>query len=168
MKHALKMHVPVCQQSHFCPDYTRHLPKLHGSPPSEYTLNKLYWKFFHRSGFLSNLRLPWKTEFVLKFSMILNIFFAPFWIFEQLCACLEKQSWPWNTSLYWISLLHSGFLSNLRSPWKIECALNSLYWIYIFYHSGILSNLRLPWKIEFALKFFTVLNIFLLFRNSTV
>ena len=27
-----------------------------------------------------------------------------------------------------------------------ECALNSLYWIQIVCHSGFLSNLRLPWK----------------------
>ena len=51
---------------------------------------------------LNNLRLPWKTEFALKFFTVLNI------------------------------ALHSGFLSNLCLPWKTECALNSLYWIYIF------------------------------------
>jgi len=38
--------------------------------------------------------------------------------------------------------------NNLDLPWKTECALNSLYWTYIFYHSGFLSNLRLPWKTE--------------------
>jgi len=27
----------------------------------------LYWKFFKRVGFLSNLRLPWKPEFAVKF-----------------------------------------------------------------------------------------------------
>ena len=45
----------------------------------------------------------------------------------------------------------SGFLSNLRLPWKIECALNSLYWIYIFYHSKLWTTCdctgtqSLPW-----------------------
>jgi len=266
----------------FGPDYKLHLSKLHRSPPSGYTL---YWKIFHCSRFLSNLRLPWKTEFALKFFTVLNIlftfrifeqlalalknsvswnfslywiYFLSFRIFEQLalaiknrvcpeifhcieyaftfrifeqlslalknivctgfftvlkyflscrileqlvlalknrvcpeifhcieytfyiqdfwatCACPEKQSVPWNFSLYWIYFLHSGFLSNLRLPWKTECALKfftvlnilftfrileqlalalktelpwnfSLYWN-IFYHSGFFSNLRLPWN----------------------
>ena len=61
-------------------------------------------------------------------------------------------------------VLHSGFLSNLRLPWKTELPWNfSLYWIYVL-HSGFLSNLRLPWKTECALKFFTVLNIRVTFR----
>jgi len=29
---------------------------------------------------------------------------------------------------------------------KTAFALNSRFWVYIFYHSGFLSNLRLPWK----------------------
>ena len=88
-------------------------------------------------------------------------------------ACPEKQSFPWNSSLYWSILIiqdfwathaclvkqsvpwidllnayfyHSGFLSNLRLHWKTELPWNfSLFWN-IFYYSGILSNLRLPWK----------------------
>jgi len=55
---------------------------------------------------------------------------------------------------------HSGFLSNLRLPWKTECALNSLHWIYIFYHSGFLSNLCLPWKTELPWNFSLYWNIF--------
>ena len=43
---------------------------------------------FYYSRFLSNLRLPWKTEL------------------------------PWNFSLYWNIFYYSGFLSNLRLPWK--------------------------------------------------
>jgi len=58
--------------------------------------------------------------------------FSLFRIFEQLCAYHEKQSLPWNFSLYRLYFLHSGFLSNLRLPWKTESALYSLYWIYIF------------------------------------
>jgi len=43
-------------------------------------------------------------------------------------------------------LSHSGFLSNLRLPWKQIVTWNfSLYWIY-FLHSRFLSNLCLPWK----------------------
>ena len=36
---------------------------------------------------------------------------------------------------------------------KAGFALSSLYWIYIFYHSGFLSNLRLPWKQSFPWNF---------------
>jgi len=109
----------------FDPDYKLHQPKLHGSPSSEYTL---YWTFFHRSRFLSNLRLPWKnrgcpeifhcieyifyhsgflSNFVLalknsvalEFFTVLNILFT-FRSFEQLaCACPEKQSCPEFTVL---------------------------------------------------------------------
>ena len=79
--------------------------------------------------------------------------------------------------------LHSGFLSNLRLPWKRQCALNfftalnihflsfrifeqlalalnSLYWMYIFFHSGFLSNLRLPLKRELPWDFSLYWNIF--------
>jgi len=48
-------------QSRLCSRLHTTLAQLHRSSPSEYTLNTLYWKFFHRSGFLSNLRLIWKT-----------------------------------------------------------------------------------------------------------
>jgi len=83
------------------------------------TTTTLYWKFFHRSGFLSNMRLPCKTEFALKYFTVLNIFFT------------------------------FRILSNLRLPWKTELPGKfSLYWTYIFYHSVLLSNLRLPWKTE--------------------
>jgi len=129
--------------------------------------------FFYHSGFLSNLRLPWKTEGALKFFAAFDIFFIvqEFWV---TCACPEKQRVPWNFSLYliyllsfrsfeqlalalktelpwnfslcWIYFLHSEFLSNLRLPWKTELPWNfSLCWN-IFHYSGFLSNLRLPWK----------------------
>ena len=35
-------------------------------------------------------------------------------------------------------------MSNLRLPWKIECALNSLYWIYTFYHSKFWTTCDCP------------------------
>ena len=87
-----------------------------------------------------------------------------------------KTELPWNFSVCWNICYLSGLLSNLCLPWKTECALNSLYWMYMFYHSEstvlnvyflslrILNNLRLPWKTEFALKIFTVLKYFLSFR----
>ena len=117
----------------------------------ECVLNSLYWKYIlYHWGFLSNLRLPWKTELPWNFSLYW-IHFLPFRIFQRLCTYLEKQSLPWKFSLYWISFLNSEFLSNLRLPWK-QCALNSLYWN-IFSHSGFLSNLRLPWKQSLPRKF---------------
>jgi len=103
--------------------------------------------------------LPWKTEFAVRFSTVLNIFFTiqDFW---ATYACPDTQSLPWKFSLYWIYFYISRFLRNLPLPWKTKCALNSPYWIYMFYHSAFLSNLRLPWKIQVALKCFTVLKYF--------
>ena len=87
------------------------------------------FKYFLHSGFLSNSRLPWKTELPRNFSLYLNIFYIQdFW---ATCACPEKQSLPWKFSLYWIYFLYSGFLSNYRLPWKTELPWNfSLYCIY--------------------------------------
>ena len=86
-------------------------------------LNSLNWMYFFYSGFLSNLRLPWKTEGALKFFAVLNIFFIvlEFWV---TCACPENR-----------------------------VALNLLYWMHIFYYSRRLSNLRLPWKTELPWNF---------------
>ena len=82
---------------------------------------------------MSNLRLLWKTELPRKFSLYLNIFY------------------------------HSGFLNNLRLPWK-----QSVPWIhcieYIFLSFRIFEQLALALKIEFALKTFTVFKYFLSFR----
>jgi len=49
---------------------------LEQGTPSVYTLNTLYWTFFHSPGLLSNLRLPWKREFALKFFTVLNLLFT--------------------------------------------------------------------------------------------
>ena len=108
---------------------------------------------FYHSGLLSNLRLSWKTEFAQKFFTVGPIEYTfTFTIFEQLalalknrlcpeltvlnipifitqyfwasCACPEKHELPRNFSRYWNIFYHSGFLSNLRLPWKTDCALN--------------------------------------------
>ena len=124
----------------FGPDYTPQKPKLQGSSPSEYTL---YWNFFHRSGYVGNLRLPWKTEFALKFFTVLNIDLA-FRIFEQLALALKNNvSW-----IHSIEYIHLSFriLSNLHLSWKTELLWNLLLYWNIFYYSGFFSNLYLPWK----------------------
>ena len=54
---------------------------------------------------------------VHRIHCIENIFTVQdFW---ATCACLEKQSFSSKFSLYWIYFLHSGFLSNLRLPWRV-------------------------------------------------
>ena len=56
--------------------------------------------------------------------------FLTFQHFWTTCTCPEKQSFPWSFSLYWLyTFCHSGFLSNLRLPWKTDLIWNSsLYW----------------------------------------
>jgi len=105
--------------------------------------------------------------------------------FWATCACPEKIELPWNFSLYWIYLLYSVFLSNLRLPWKQSClaftVLNIYFYIqdfwatcaclenracpeifhcieYTFYIQDFWATLRLPWK-QSCLAF-TVLNIY--------
>ena len=107
------------------------MPKLHGSPPSEYTL---YWTFFHSSRFLSSLRLPWKKNRVaLKIFTVANILFT-FRIFNNM-RLPWKQSFPWNFLLHWIHflLLYSGFLSNCPCPEKESCPENFHCIEYNFY-----------------------------------
>ena len=84
----------------------------------------LYWQYtFYLSGFLSNLRLPWKMYL------------------------------PWNFSLNWIYFLQLGFLINLPLLWKTELPWNFSLLRNSFYYSGILSNLRLSWKQNFPWNF---------------
>ena len=91
--------------------------------PSEYTLNSEYtvlksfsafrifeqlalaWKtvcpeifhcieyIFSIQDFWATLHMPWKTEFALEFFTVVNMLFT-FRIFDQLCACPEKESVP--------------------------------------------------------------------------
>ena len=112
-------------------------------------------------------------------------------IFEQL-SCPEKQSYAETFHCVEIFFYLSGLLSNLCLSWKTECALNSLYWIYIFNHSefwttcaypekqslswnfslrwnifylsGFLRSFGLALKTEFVMKFLTVFNIVFTFR----
>jgi len=102
-------------------------------PPIEYTL---YWKFFHRSRFESNLRLPW------KFSLFW-IHFVPFRILSNFALALKNR--VALHSLYWIYFLHSGFEQLALALKYRVCPDISLNWAY-FLHSGYFSNLRLPWN----------------------
>ena len=81
---------------------------------TEYTVLNI----FHRSGFSSNLHLPWKTEFALKIFAVLNIFLS-FRSFEQLALSLR------NRVYFKFTVLNIG---------------------YIFFHSAFLNNLLLSWK----------------------
>ena len=191
---ALALRNRRCPGIFHCVEYTfsfRNFEQLACACPENQSLPwyfSLYWTcIFYHSWFLSNLRLPWKTELPRNFCCMEYTFYI-----LNFCATCMSLPWktegslnllhwiylfyysgvlsnlrlpwktelPWNFSLYWSYFLHSEFLSNLRLPWKTEASLNSLYWMHIFYYSGFLSNLRLPWKTEGALKFFAVLNIF--------
>ena len=92
-----------------------------------------------------------KQSFPWKFSLYW-IYFLPFRIFEQLCACPENQSCPGIFHCIEYTFYFQEFWATcMRLPWEIEGALNSQYWLYIFDHSGFLSNLRLPCKTELPL-----------------
>jgi len=86
----------------------------------------LYWKYFHCSGFLSNLRLPWKTEFPLKYYTVLNIFLTiqDFWATLRL---------PWKTEFALKFFTAFNIFFTFRIFEQLALALNSLYWIYSFY-----------------------------------
>jgi len=150
----------------FSPDYKLNYPNLHGPPPSEYTLNTLHWKFFHRSTFLNNLHLPWKTVLPEFFHCIDYILFViqDFW---ATCACPEKQILPEIIHCIEVLLSFRNFeqlvfalkfftvlnilltfriFEQLALALKNRVCVEFTYWMRIFYHSGILSNLHLPWK----------------------
>ena len=135
---------------------------------------------FYYFGFLSNLRLPWKSEGALKFFAVLNIFFIiqDFWAtsacpenrvcpgifhcieytfyiqtFWATYACPEKQRVPWIHCIECIFFPILNFGATCACPEKQRVPWNfALYWN-IFYYSGVLSNLRLPWKQSFSWNF---------------
>jgi len=130
------------------------------SPPPEkvkiFTVLNILFTF----RMFNNLRLPWKQSFLWNFSLYL-IYFLPFRIFEQLCACPEKQSCPGIFQcIEYTFYIQEFWATCMRLPWKTEGALNSQYWLYIFYHSGFLSNLRFPCKTELPWNFSLYWNIF--------
>ena len=132
--------------------------------------------------------LTWKTEFAVKFSTVLNIFFTiqDFW---ATCSCLENRVCPEFTvlNIHFLSIrifeqlalalkntscsemfhcieifLSFRIFEQLALALKAGLALNSLYWIYIFYHSGFLSRLGLPWKQSLPWNVSLYWNIFII------
>ena len=109
---------------------------------------------------LNNLRLPWKTECALNWVYWIYCILFIIQNFKQLSLTFKIRVCPEFTVLH-IHFLSCRIFNNLRLPWKRECALNSLYWIYIS-SFRILNNLHLPWKTECALN--SLYWYFLLFR----
>ena len=132
-----------------------------------------YWIFFHRSVFLSNLRLPRKQSFPKifhcieyifyhswflsnfalalknrvcpKFFTVLNILYT-FRIFEQFAVALKNRVCPEFTVLNIYVFIVRDFCATCACPEKQNCS-KIFHWIeIIFYYSGFLSNLRLPWN----------------------
>ena len=81
--------------------------------------------------------LPW------KFSLYW-IFFLPFRIVERLCACPEVAV---------LNTLFTFRIVEQRLPWKTEHSLKFFTVLESFSHSGFLSNLRLPWKLSLSWNF---------------
>ena len=94
------------------------------SPPSEYALNTLYWKFVHRSGFLSNFTLALENR-----------------VCPEIFHCIEYMFY------------HTGFLSHLHLTWKqsLPWIFTELKHFLSF---RIFEQLALALKTEFALKCF--------------
>jgi len=79
----------------------------------------LYWKFFHSSRFLSNLRLPWKNQSCLE---IFHCIEYTFYIQEcwETCFYPEKQRGPWIQSTEYI-FYYSGIWATCACPEKQSC-----------------------------------------------
>jgi len=84
--------------------------------------------------------LPWKTEFAVKFSTVLNIFFTiqDFW---ATCSCPENRVCPEFTVLN-IHFLSFRIFEQLALALKTRVALKCFTVLKYFYHSRFLSNLR--------------------------
>jgi len=77
---------------------------------------------------------------------VLNRYFLSFRIFEQLALALKNRDSPKFFTVL-STLLHSGFLSNLRLPRKTEFTLNIFTVLNIFF-----LLLRIFEQLEIALK----------------
>ena len=109
-----------------------------------------YRTYFLHSGYLSNLRLPWKQRCPGIFHGIEHTFYIQdIW---ATCACPEKQNVPWIHCIEYIFSILKNFeqlaLALKNRVWSEFTVLNTY-----FLSFRILNNLRLPWKREFALNF---------------
>ena len=82
-------------------------------------------------------------------------------IFEQL-SCSEKQNCLKLFTVLKYFFIFQDFWATYGLPWKAECALNSLYWIYIFLIIQNFEQLAHAPKNRVSLKFFTALKYFYL------
>ena len=122
-----------------------------GPDQSHYNQSRLWSRLHNTLTQITRISPKWLyTEYTA-----LKLFSPGVW---ATCACPEKQSLPRNFSLYWIYFSHSEFLSNLR--WKTVCPEFTV--LNTFYHSGFLRNLRLPWKTELPWKFSLCWSVFII------
>ena len=119
--------------------------------------------FFTVHDFWATCACPEKNRVALKIFTVVNNILFTFRICNNF-RLTWKQSFPWNFSLYWIYFLLFRIFEQRRLPWKKQgcpeiftvfdilftlrifeqlalalknrVALNSQYWIYIFYYSG--------------------------------
>ena len=105
--------------------------------------------------------LPWKTEFEVKFSTVLNRFFTiqDFW---ATCVCPEKQSLSWNfyrSEIFFI--IQDFWATSLRLPWKTQLPWSfSLYWNFFFiqdfWATYACPENSLPWSHSIGYIFFII------------
>ena len=114
---------------------------------------------FYHSGFLNNLRLPWKTEMPEIFHCIEYTF--TFRSFEQLSLALKNSVCPEIFHCFEHLFHHSGFLSNLRLPWKqslpwIHCIEYTFFIVQDYWASCACPEKQLPWNIPLHWNLFIV------------
>jgi len=115
-------------------------------------------KFFHRSRFLSNLRLPWKNRVALKFFTVLNILFIiqDFW---ATCACPENRvcSGMFHCRLLNMYFLAFRIIEQLALALKNRVALE--IWnciVCIFTIQDFWATLRLPGNFSLCWIYFYI------------
>ena len=88
---------------------------------------------------------PWKTEFAVKFFTVLNICFTiqDFW---ATCDCPEKQRCPVIFHCIEYTFTFRRFEQLSLALKNSVCPENFHCFEHLFHRSGFLSNLRLPWK----------------------
>ena len=122
----------------------------------------MVYTFCNQEFWATCMRLHWKTESALIFFTVLYVYFLSFRIFEQLVLALKNRV-AQEFFTVWNILFTFRIWNNLRSPWKTEGALNSLYWMYFFIILEFWVTCACP-ENRVALEFFTVLNLLFTFR----